>query len=358
MGLVLLIVGTIAGIVGLLWAIDSWLLPEPVIRPWILRFFRQKPRIQRVYAPLTKESQFPAFFHGMAIGILCNNISPDIETNMVFFRQPDNHAVKTCSISGSQITGGSHAPGPTVLTVPVPAELSRGQGEVSIKVEEEESNSIQFNVLGQPIPPTLTGFGTPFASKRTTSGAHGKRIVIGGCGFSIVESENKVIFATNGGVEAHSTPEKVRGDALLGVVVPTGLPIGEVRVQVETLIRGTHSGLSNDLRFNIVMAPKLSKADSYVRLGEDLRIWGCNFDKGNEDNNWVILEPYQDRKPISLPVKSVPTENEIVVQIPRSNLPPGPYDLRVIVDGNYSTNSLILDIQRGGSNRALEERSD
>lgn len=33
------ILGVIAAIIGIAWAVDTWLLPSPVIRPLILRMF-------------------------------------------------------------------------------------------------------------------------------------------------------------------------------------------------------------------------------------------------------------------------------------------------------------------------------
>mgnify|MGYP001560059695 CR=1 FL=1 len=351
-----IIIGTIASIFGILLAIDTWVLPEPKIRPFIVR--HKRPTIKKVYAPLDEVNRVAMLYGGMAVGILSDHVSQDIEKNTVIFRQEQTGGIEgLVEIAGSHITGGSHAPGPTVLTVAVPSQLTAGDWGLSIRVGKLESNRVVFKIMDKPLRPTLEGFCTTFASQRASSGASSKRIVIGGYGFSIKESENKVIFTSEDGSEKVSTPKKVRGDALLGVEVPEALQSGRVKVKVQTNIGGNLSPVSDALDFTVIDAPKLHDVVPYVRPKEELRILGSNFDDHNAGNNWVILEPYQERKPIALQAKSA-TANEIVVKLPKRHFLPGPYDIRVVVDGNYSINTLILDIQKNGKRRPLEKRKD
>lgn len=40
-----IVLGIVAAIIGIAWAVDAWLLPKPIIRPWILRQLRSLKRV-------------------------------------------------------------------------------------------------------------------------------------------------------------------------------------------------------------------------------------------------------------------------------------------------------------------------
>lgn len=49
----LTLLAVIAAIIGIAWAIDVWLLPHPVIRPWILHRFRKGKPVNSLESPET-----------------------------------------------------------------------------------------------------------------------------------------------------------------------------------------------------------------------------------------------------------------------------------------------------------------
>lgn len=344
-----LIIGIISGIIGMAWAAHAWLWP-------FLSRFIKIPVIIKLHASIRKDDSHFVVWPNMALGIEARNALPEIGKNIIHFVQSEGTTSLDVPVSGKTVTGGSHAPGPTVLTVPVPSVLRPGKANITLEANTRKCAPLPICVCSEPQAPTLIGFGTTFADSRSPSGAAGKLVVIGGFGFSI-DAQCNIVSFSSGNFHATSTPTAVRGDALLGVVIPSGLPYGPVGVTVHTLFGDKRSSSSNLLTLTVVPPLRITDIDPYVRPGEELTIRAESISDRHKSATWVVLEPYHDRKPISLQAKRVPTEKEIIVRIPGRGIKPGPYDARIIVDGNYSENSVVVDIQKKSKRRKPEERN-
>jgi hypothetical protein len=212
--------------------------------------------------------------------------------------------------------------------------------------------------MDAPPSPSLRELQTPFAAHRDTGVRSGKLLVIGGEGFAFEESGNEVIFNWRDGarriVQLSTSPAEVRGDALLGVRVPQGVPAAPVNITVKTNLAGRQSGESNRLPYQVLPEPKLVKLSKrYARPREEIVIHGQHFDPNNTAANVVRLIPYQSRVPIQCLLKPNPTETQLRIDIPESSGSfPRPYDVVVEVH-QVPSNSLVLDIRHA---RALLHR--